>query len=83
MFRRLHSLLSLLAALLLVATLTLWWRSSFRTDTLVLRTAPSYARGPAVKRVVIRSTSGVAVSFKASTASKSISPAPTATSSTT
>ena len=63
MLRRIHSLFTLLAALLLLGVLTLWWRTYDRTDTLVLRTAPSYVSGPPLKWVSLNTSDGLVFSL--------------------
>ena len=63
MRRFLCNLLTLLSLLLCVLSVVLWVRSRNGIDTVMVRTAPSYARGPGVKWVAVRTHDGWVVSL--------------------
>ena len=54
MLRALHTLVTAVSLLLLVAVAALWIRSPRRTDVFTLRTARSYAGWPDLKWLVLR-----------------------------
>jgi hypothetical protein len=62
MFRKLHALLSLCAATLLLLVAVLWVRSHWQADTFTLRTAHSYSGWPRAKWVVVRSRDALVLS---------------------
>ena len=63
MRRFLFNALSLLSLLLLALALALWVRALSQVDVIAVRTAPSYAHWPPVKRVVLSTRGGWVLSF--------------------
>jgi hypothetical protein len=61
--RKLFNLLTLLSLMSCLIAVALWLRSGSRIDTITIRTAPSYARWPGTKWVVIRTYNGWVVSL--------------------
>jgi hypothetical protein len=61
--RFLLNLATLLSLLVLGLAVVLWWRAGSGTDTIMIRTAPSYARWPGLKWIVIRTYDGWVISF--------------------
>ena len=59
MLRALHTLVTAVCLLLLVAVAALWVRSARRTDVFTLRTARSYAGWPGAKWLVLRDFDGL------------------------